>query len=340
MTRHFSADELDYLRRLRATFVAFEDRHGEAAAYWESAEELALYEETFAQRIGWKWDAVLDELVRRARLPGGASVLDWGCGTAIAARRYLAARAASGAGKGVQRVHLWDHAPEAVAFARERLREEYPGVELPETRPGELPEDLDVLLVSHVLDELGEEELAALGAAIERAAAVIWVEPGSRGTSRRLGEQRERHLATHRVLAPCTHQAACGVLALGASWCHSFARPPRKVFTEGLWSEFGRELGIDLRSLPYSFLALARRGASPLAEDGPGPGARLLGRPYLTRGKAEFELCDASGVASVDFLQRTDKALYKSFDDWAGSSPLFDAEVEGKRATKLVRRDA
>lgn len=333
MSRHFSADELDYLRRLRATFVSFEDRHGEAAAYWESAEELALYDETFAQRIGWKWDAVLAELVRRGRFPRGATVLDWGCGTAIAARRYLAARAELGA-EPVARVHLWDHSPDAVSFARARLEEEHPGLAL----ALDVPSEVDVLLVSHVLDELGDEELAALCGAVERATAVIWVEPGSRRTSRRLGELRERFRASHAVLAPCTHQETCGALATETSWCHSFARPPRMVFTEGSWAEFGRELGIDLRSLPYSFLALAKRGVSPLAGVLDGPSARLLGRPHLTRGRAEFELCAASGVAAVDFLQRTDKALYKTFDDWAGELPLFDATVEGRRASALKPR--
>lgn len=335
MSRHFTADELDYLRRLRATFLSFEDRHGEAEAYWESADELELYERTFAQRIGWKWDAVLDELRRRGRLPLGESVLDWGCGTGIASRRYLAARAEAGAAPAA-RVHLWDHAPEALAFARARLAAEHPRLAL----SSEVPVSVDVLLVSHVLEELGELELEALAQKVEASTAVLWVEPGSRLTSRRLGELRARFLATHDALAPCTHQAACGALVRESSWCHSFARPPRKVFTEGAWAEFGRELGIDMRSLPYSFLVLAKRGLSPLAGALAGPNSRMLGRPRLTRGKAEFELCDASGVERVDFLQRTDKALYKSFDDITGEPQLFDATVEGRRVTKLQRRDA
>jgi SAM-dependent methyltransferase len=326
MPRYFSADELDYLRMLRATFVSFEEREGGAEPYWDSAEDLALFDETFAQRIGWKWDAVLEELRRRGRLPAGATLLDWGCGTGIAARRFLAARG------GVERVYLWDHSQVALEFASERLREEHPGVEVHGELPAEPPE---ILLVSHVLDELDATALEGLLDLAERSPAVLWVEPGSRKTSRRLGELRARLLASHDVLAPCTHQAACGALASEDRWCHFFARAPQEVYTEGKWSEFGRELGIDLRALPYSFLAVARHGAVPLA----GPGARLLARPRLTRGRAEFELCDASGVAHVDFLQRTDKQLFKALDDVGGEPWLFDATLAGRRVTALRRRD-
>lgn len=327
MPRHFSADEIDRLRLLRGIFVSFEVRAGDAEVYWDSPEELALYDETFAQRIGWKWDAVLEELRRRGRMPGGATVLDWGCGTGIASRRLLAARS------GFERVFLWDHSRAAVEFARERLNAEHPGIEV----HAELPaEPADVLLVSHVLDELDEARLEPLLELAARAAAVLWVEPGSKRTSRRLGELRARLLASHDVLAPCTHQAACGALAGEDAWCHFFARPPQAVYTEGKWAEFGRELGIDLRALPYSFLALARRGTFVLD----GPGARLLARPRLTRGRAEFELCDADGVRHVDFLQRTDKRLFKALDDVAGGPWLFDATLEGTRVTALTRRDA
>jgi predicted nicotinamide N-methyase len=327
MPRYFSDEEIDRLRLLRSVFVSFETRAGGAEPYWESDEALALYDETYAQRIAWKWDAVLEELRRRGRLVRGRTVLDWGCGTGIAARRFLAAEG------GAERVHLWDHAPAALEFARERLEKEHPGVDV---RIGLPEEPVDVLLASHVLDELDETQLEPLLGLAAAAAAVVWVEPGSRRTSRHLGELRARLLAFHDVLAPCTHQAACGALGSEDGWCHFFARPPQEVYTEGKWSELGRELGIDLRSLPYSFLALARRGAFTLD----GPRARLLARPRLTRGRAEFELCDASGVARVDFLQRTDKRVFKALDDVAGEAWLFDATVEGRRVTALTRRDS
>jgi hypothetical protein len=199
----------------------------------------------------------------------------------------------------------------------------------------ELEGACDVLLVSHVLDELDERGQAALSGWIERSRAVVWVEPGSARSARALGTWRENLRGTFEVLAPCTHQAACGALGREA-WCHSFARPAGEVFTEGKWAEFARELGIDLRSLPYSFLALARPGCFELAG---GPNARLLGRPRPTRGRVEFELCRVEGVESLDFLQRTDKRLYKELAEGEGGAPLFDARVDGRRVTELARRE-
>jgi SAM-dependent methyltransferase len=327
MPRHFTADELDTLRRLRSIFLSYETGAAGGGGYWESEAELELYDSTFARRIAWKWDAVLAELAARGRLPRARTVLDWGCGSGVAARAYLAVR------PDVERVLLVDHSPLAVRFAERALRAAHPGVEVRAARAPLEPPDL--LLVSHVLDELDPEPLAELCALAERSAAVVWVEPGTKLTSHALGEVRARLAATLDVLAPCTHQAACGALASSGSWCHSFARPPEEVFTEGRWAELGRELGIDLRSLPYSFLAVARRGTFELA----GPAARLVGRPRLTRGRAELELCDERGLHALDYLQRTDKALFKALDDVAGDPWLVDAVHDGRRISAMKRRD-
>src|ERR1041384_3502994 len=57
-------EQIDWsaLERLRNAFL-----EGSAGKqdYWRSASDLASYDETFAQRIGWKWDYVLNELTRR-----------------------------------------------------------------------------------------------------------------------------------------------------------------------------------------------------------------------------------------------------------------------------------
>lgn len=326
MPRYFSREELDLLRVLREGFLVYEEQPGSGAPpYWGSAHELALYDQTFGQRIAWKWDAVLAELRARGRLPAGASVLDWGCGSGIAARRYLAAR------PGVERLFLWDHSYTARAFAAERVQAEFPGVEVVTELPEEAP---DVFLASHVLGEVAPEGREPLLELAARSGACLWVEPGSRASSRALGEARERLLATHDVLAPCPHGSACGALAARDAWCHFFARPAPEAYTEGRWAEFARELGIDLRSLPYSFLVLVRRVAGPSPT---GPAVRLLGRPRLTRGRAELTICRAEGVEAVDFLQRTDKPLFKALEDVAGDPWIFDATIEHGRITRLER---
>jgi hypothetical protein len=74
------------LERLRDGFLAA----GAAPAdYWTSTAQLAAYDLTFAARIGWKWDFVLGELARRGWSPPPGAVLDWGCGTGVAARRFV-----------------------------------------------------------------------------------------------------------------------------------------------------------------------------------------------------------------------------------------------------------
>ncbi|MEI6085322.1 MAG: hypothetical protein WCS70_13625, partial [Verrucomicrobiota bacterium] len=78
-------DEIDWdaLNRLRAGFLAG------ATDYWRSERDLASYDLTFAQRIGWKWDFVLAELKRLGWQPPVGPVVDWGCGSGIAGRAFL-----------------------------------------------------------------------------------------------------------------------------------------------------------------------------------------------------------------------------------------------------------
>ena len=96
-------DEIDWsaLEKLRAAFLA-----GTAGAtdYWQSETDLANYDATLAQRIGWKWDYVLAELSRRGWLPPGGELLDWGCGSGIAGRAFLDHFGT----KSQTRLHLWD----------------------------------------------------------------------------------------------------------------------------------------------------------------------------------------------------------------------------------------
>src|SRR5437899_9141333 len=81
-------DAIDWaaLERMRAAFL-----EGSAGAgdYWQTESDLASYDATFAQRIGWKWDYVLTELERRGWTPPCGELLDWGCGSGIAGRAFL-----------------------------------------------------------------------------------------------------------------------------------------------------------------------------------------------------------------------------------------------------------
>lgn len=343
--RDLTPADWDRLSELRASFL--DERAPEDATlggdYWCSRRDLELYDRTFGARIAWKWRAVLSELALRGIVPPPGRVLDWGCGTGIAAREYLRAFGASRA----HPVLLWDRSTAAAEFARERIVGEYARIEV------ELPatcarEPVDVLLASHVLGELDARGTAELASIARRARFVIWVEPGSRGVSRRLSAVRDDLLDDLEVLAPCTHSEGCGVLAAGQerSWCHHFARPPAEAFQSRHWAEFSRTLGIDLRSLPYSFVVMSRREAlepesasttSPhrtLRSNAPVHGrvrARILGRPRVEKGRARIDACDADGVHEWSLLRREDRALHDALSDVAGECLVFDWSLEGGR---------
>lgn len=315
MSSYFTAHELARLRQLRETLLGLEDRpDGEdAPRYWSGPNDIELYDRVFAARIGWKWDAVLDEVEERGGLPelsAGDVLVDWAAGTGVATRTVLD-RLRSRPGK----VVLFDRDEGALEYARRSIEADAPGLDV-QTTTAPPRERASLLLASHVLDELDDHGASILRGAIRSAEHTIWVEPGSKRTSRRLSRSRDELLDTHHVLAPCTHGAWCGMLAVGKDrdWCHFFAKPPAMVHTEGAWAEIGRELGIDLRSLPYSFLALrAMSSRTPDTTLRPSGEERLrrIGRARLQRGRALVDLCGPGGVAETQLLQRHHKALFK-----------------------------
>ncbi|MBL8860896.1 MAG: hypothetical protein JNK02_02705, partial [Planctomycetes bacterium] len=292
---------------------------------WSSARELALYDATFGARIGWKWRAVLAELSLRAITPPRGTILDWGSGTGVASRAWIDALGAQG-----QRVLLHDHSAASRAFAAHALRARHPALEVVEL---EAPpaEPVDVLLASHVISELEDRDFDRLVDLGTRARFVVWVEPGAKPLARRLVEARERLRTALAVLAPCTHHAACPLAApeRARDWCHHLAAPPPEAFTTRLWNQVARELGIDLRSLPYSFLVLGR---GPERDHGP-DAARILGRPRVEKGRALLDVCSAEGVRVLRFLERLDKGAFRAFERAPQSPRLHRLRAEALRVT-------
>jgi ribosomal protein RSM22 (predicted rRNA methylase) len=292
--------ELDWstLNRLRAGFLAGAAGHRD---YWQSPADLAQYDATFAQRIGWKWDFVLNDLQRLGWQPPAGTVLDWGCGSGVASRALL-----DHFGQSTTR-ELWlsDRSALAVQFATRRAREKYPELSV---QPGS-PARADLLVISHVLTELspaGIEELLQLAS---QATAVLWVEPGTYEASRQLISIRERLRGEFQLVAPCPHQGRCGVLAPGCEshWCHQFAPPPEFVFTDAFWTNFARTMEIDLRSLPLSYLVLDRRPVTPL----PAAAARILGRPEIFKPHVELLGCSRDGLIAGTVSRREDADGYR-----------------------------
>ncbi len=343
-------EELDWaaLDRLRDQFLS----GAPAAGYWTSRDDLANYDFTFARRIGWKWDAVLRELDLRGWKPPGPAavnlehgsappagtagasrrcptvakvdqssatdgsgaprwtVLDWGCGSGVAGRRVVNWLGADR----VAVLRVWDQSPLAGDFAAEAARAEFPTVAVEQVTPGFLAADtpVGVLVISHVLNELPAEELAALRGLAGRAAAILWVEPGTYEVSRGLLEVREWLRDRFSPVAPCTHRAACGLRTPenARHWCHHFAPAPAGVHTDSNWVRFARRAGIDLRSLPYSFLVLEHGSAlrEPAA-----PLARVIGEPRLYKGFARVLSCEADGVTELTIQKRDAPQLFRQF---------------------------
>ena len=301
--------EWDALDRLREGFLG-----GAAAAgpYWQSRGDLAVYDATYGERIGWKWDAVLRELRLRGWTPPvGAAVLDWGCGSGVAGRRVVRCFGT----ENFSALQLHDRSALAVDFAGEAARAAFPHLPVEAWRDQGNPASL--LVVSHVLNELAAHDRGRLLELARRATAVLWVEPGTHADSRALQQIREELRGEFRVVAPCTHQAACGLLAAdrGQDWCHHFAPPPPEIFADSGWVKFGRRAGIDLRSLPYSFLVLDRRARAdaPAADF-----SRIVGRPEHFKAFARFLNCDAGGIVELTLQKRDDPVLFKQLDRTSG----------------------
>lgn len=294
-----SRDELDRIQRLRAMFL--DDTRGERALpdYWRDEGDLRAYQRVLGARIGWKWDAALRECKDRGLLRSDdAVVLDFGCGAGIAAQRYAAE---FGAGE----VLCFDRSPTAAQFAAEAIRAQRPGLRASAVDTVE-GHRFDVLLASHVVSELDERGMGLLRNAIARARVAILVESGNLAASRRLSTLRDEFAASMHVVAPCSHRGACPTLAKPGEWCHFFAEPPQAAFTDGEWARAGRDVGIDLRSLPYAFVCLSRE---PVAA--PAPRHRILGRPDVGKHDARAQVCDANGLATATVTKRADPATFR-----------------------------
>ena len=312
---HAEPDTLDWaaLARMRAGFLGEPGHKGALADYWRSPSDLASYDRTFARRIAWKWTAVLDEARDRGLVvPPGATVLDWGCGTGVASREFVAAFGA----EGLARVIVSDRSALATAFAETALHAAAPALRIERRDDRNLAGGADlpgplVLLVSHVIGELDPAAERRLIDLASRAACVLWVEPGTPAHARRLVSAREALRPRLHVVAPCPHQGPCGLAGNERDWCHFFADPPPQVFHDRHWAEFARRMGVDLRALPTSFLVLARpeARASNAADDAIIPVGRVLGRPRMEKGLARFDLCTAANVSERRVLKRRDRAL-------------------------------
>jgi hypothetical protein len=216
----------------------------------------------------------------------------------------------------VSALRLWDHSGLAAEFACQAAARHFPRLAVDQVTPGFLAGagSVGVLVISHVLNELTAAELLALRGLAARSTAILWVEPGTAEVSRALIAVREQLRDRFHLVAPCTHQGVCGLLAPenDRHWCHHFAPPPVGIFADSDWVRFGQRAGIDLRSLPYSFLALER--ADRRTEPGAVPDcSRVIGEPRIYKGYAKVLNCDATGASELILQKRDAPELFREF---------------------------
>ena len=327
---------LNTLDRLRALFLAGKPP-GEN--YWRKWDDLANYDWVFAQRIGWKWDAVLTDLKRLNWEPPAGTLLDWGCGTGIATRRFLQH---FGPGK-LREAHVFDRSGLAQRFAAEAIRKGTARLKVSPANDEVLNsrKPIGLLLISHVLNELASEHRDQLLKLCQRSKAIIWVEPGSYTESRSLVEIREQLLGGFRIVAPCTHAGRCEMLSSANErhWCHFFAQPPAEVLRDSRWTAFSREMKIDLRSLPYSYLVLQHRkvkSARNLAEVS--ELTRVIGRPRVYKPMVKVFCCDESGLFDREAQKRDAPDLYKTCKK-KDLGNLCKVTLDGERIADIAEAD-
>ena len=330
------------LERLRTRFLSFDQRQRDAAPgskdigkedasalpaapdrsdYWGSHSELASYDFTFGERIGWKWDTVIAELKARGWAPPEGTALDWGCGTGVAGLRVAQAWPQQ-----IKALRVSDRSNPAQRFAAKKATAAGVTVISAATAGDAAPE---VLVVSHVLNELTPDALETLLALAERAQVVIWLEPGTFPVSRQLGAIRERLKKLFRVIAPCPHMQACGLDAPGNErhWCHHFAQIPGFIHTDPGWGRFSRTLNVDLSTLPMSFLVLDRRPEALAAPES--DHSRIIGEPRYYKGFSKILSCQAEGVSELTLQKRDAHELLKAMKKDLGS--LYRWERDGDK---------
>ncbi len=318
----WSVAQMKELVRLRQGFLS-----GTAGArdYWRGPEDLDLYERTFAQRIGWKWDAVLGELEGRGWMPPSRKLVDWGCGTGIASRRVAAHWVGA-----FDTVAFSDRSAMARGFAMARMREEFAAMGVRQAEPEAVDCEDAVVLLSHVLSELSDASVKGVLTRLRKAAAVVWVESATHENARRLvSAVREPMVsAGWRAVAPCAHSGGCPLMRPENErhWCHHFARVPSFVHQDQAWRELSQKVGVDLSTLPYSFLVMER---VPSASRGEGM-TRVLGRSREFKGHLKVLACNAEGVADWTLQKRDAPHLYRELKKGDGL-PFYRLRTEGGR---------
>lgn len=164
---------------------------------------------------------------------------------------------------------------------------------------------LNELFVSHPQEIQQRLRLDMLHAWLEFSGPLgtcIVLDPALKAVSRDLQHLRLQFEAPWRVVAPCTHLAACPMLEKEHDWCHD---ETEFLLPEPLRS-IAEKSGLRYEGLSYAYLTLAKspvHGSKLL---------RVLSHPLKSKGKTEWKVCASDGVRTLRLLDRDQKKQPKT----------------------------
>ncbi len=164
-----------------------------------------------------------------------------------------------------------------------------------------LPPDIsaDLVAVSYMLAEIPLEHMAQIATRLWARArqVLVVIEPGTPEGFSRLRTVREALLKQGAfVVAPCTHQNTCPMIA--KDWCHFKTRVQRS--REHMHA---KQATVPFEDEAFSYLVLSR---NPIIQTG----ARVVAPAVVLKPGVSLRLCDGSGLRDVTVASR-DKPTYK-----------------------------
>jgi|1185.fasta_scaffold02939_3 ribosomal protein RSM22 (predicted rRNA methylase) len=259
--------------------------------------------------------AVLSEL--KNRMPGFEPVdlLDLGAGPGTATW------AASVVFPSLQRATLVEQDPEFIATGRHMVKstaaEPISHMEWVrgDVRKAEFQAH-ELVVISYALGELSEPEAMALvNKALKAAKVLAVIEPGTPPGCGVVHVARAEMLAAKaHIVAPCSQEGPCPMLARKDDWCHFAQRLERTSLHRNLKSG---ELGYEDEK--FSYMVAAKEEVAKAS-------ARIIRHPLIGKGHIKLELCTPDGILT-ETVTRSDKENFrlarraKWGDAWNGGRP-------------------
>jgi ribosomal protein RSM22 (predicted rRNA methylase) len=261
--------------------------------------------------------AVLTEIKNRMPEFAPADLLDLGAGPGTATW------AAATIFPSLQRATLVEQDAEFIATGRHMLKSA--GAE-PLSRMEWVRGDLrkaelaphDLVVISYALGELSERDATSLvNRALQAAKVLAVIEPGTpRGCGVAHLARAAMLAAKAHILAPCSQEGPCPMLARKDDWCHFAQRLERTSLHRNLKSG---ELGYEDEK--FSYMVAAKEEFVKAA-------ARIIRHPLIGKGHIKLELCTPGGIVT-ETVTRSDKENFKQ----ARRAKWGDAWVLGANGT-------